>query len=146
MVVLTMNWRGNEGWTLEKAQADENLWRYVHAWGEWAGDSGIAACDEEGLVLGACWSRLFPAETPGYGFVASDTPEIGLAVSGAARGQGLGSRLIDAHLQQLRAAGAPGVSLSVEDGNDRARALYASRGFVTVGRNGDADTMLLRWG
>ena len=36
-----------------------------------------------------------------------------------------------------------GLSLSVEDGNDRARALYESYGFVVVGREGNSDTMLL---
>jgi ribosomal protein S18 acetylase RimI-like enzyme len=48
--------------------------------------------------------------------------------------------LVDA----IRASGAPGVSLSVEDGNDRARALYASLGFVPVGREGGSDVLLLR--
>jgi ribosomal protein S18 acetylase RimI-like enzyme len=37
------------------------------------------------------------------------------------------------------------VSLSVEDGNDRARALYESLGFVPVGREGGSDVLLLRW-
>ncbi|WP_316316432.1 GNAT family N-acetyltransferase [Clavibacter michiganensis] len=40
---------------------------------------------------------------------------------------------------------APDVSLSVEDGNDRARALYDSLGFVAVGREGGSDVLLLRW-
>ena len=45
----------------------------------------------------------------------------------------------------VRASGAPAVSLSVEDGNDRARALYASLGFVPGGREGGSDVLLLRW-
>jgi RimJ/RimL family protein N-acetyltransferase len=39
--------------------------------------------------------------------------------------------------------GVPGLSLSVEDGNRDARALYEKVGYIPTGRNGNADTMML---
>ncbi|RIJ09472.1 GNAT family N-acetyltransferase, partial [Clavibacter michiganensis subsp. insidiosus] len=53
--------------------------------------------------------------------------------------------LLVALVDAVRASGAPAVSLSVEGGNDRARALYESLGFVAVGREGGSDVLLLRW-
>lgn len=51
-----------------------------------------------------------------------------LAVTGAARGQGLGGRLLDAVAERASAAGLRRVGLLVEDGNPAAR-LYARQGF-----------------
>lgn len=67
-----------------------------------------------------------------------DEGEIGnLAVSEAARRQGVGALLLDG---AIRAAGATDVAslyLEVRDSNMAARALYASRGFVEIGRRRD---------
>ena len=57
-----------------------------------------------------------------------------LAVDEAARGQGLGSALLDAALDEARRHGTDEVYLEVRDSNLRARQLYESRGFVEVGR------------
>ena len=105
------------------------------------GDVGTVAF-QGGREAGAAWLRLLPSEDPGYGFVASDIPELTLAVLPGLRGAGLGGRLLDAVLAQARAAGFRGVSLSVEDGNVAARRLYERAGFVPVGRVGNSDTML----
>lgn len=51
-----------------------------------------------------------------------------LAVTEAARGQGLGGQLLDAGAERARAAGLRRVGLLVEDGNPAAR-LYARHGF-----------------
>ncbi|WP_414171453.1 GNAT family N-acetyltransferase [Clavibacter tessellarius] len=72
-------------------------------------------------------------------------PSLGMALVPSARGRGLGRRMLGELVAAVRASGAPAVSLSVEDGNDRARALYASLGFVPAGREGGSDVLLLRW-
>lgn len=64
-----------------------------------------------------------------HGHIADDVPELWLNVSAPHRGAGLGGRLIDLILQDGRAAGWPGVSLSVEADNP-ARRLYRRKGFV----------------
>ncbi len=45
------------------------------------------------------------------------------------RGRGLGRRLLDATMQQLRERNVNAVHLMVRPDNERARSLYLSRGF-----------------
>jgi ribosomal protein S18 acetylase RimI-like enzyme len=63
-------------------------------------------------------------------------------VHAARRGQGVGSALLAGCVEQARDLGWRALSLSVEDGNPAARALYERNGFVVVGRSGDSDTMM----
>lgn len=60
----------------------------------------------------------------------------GLCVARGARGQGVGTALLEAIVAEARARGYPAVRLDVVDTNWRAKALYERRGFVidhTVG-------------
>lgn len=57
-----------------------------------------------------------------------------LAVDPECRGQGIGSSLLDAALDEAKKQGTEEVFLEVRDSNARARQLYESRGFVEVGR------------
>lgn len=104
-------------------------------------DFGFAAVDGE-TVLAIAWVVFLPAEDPGYGFVDASTPELSITAFAGHRGLGFGGAVLGAVIDQARGRGVPGISLSVEDGN-RARHLYERAGFVVVGRNGNADTMLL---
>jgi 8-oxo-dGTP pyrophosphatase MutT (NUDIX family)/ribosomal protein S18 acetylase RimI-like enzyme len=123
-------------------RASPDLMRYVEGWGR-PGDLGLVAEDDTG-PLGAVWARLFTRAAPGYGFVDESTPELALAVVARARGRGVGTRLLSELLAGLAEAGPTAVSLSVDDGNDRAGRLYRQFGFVTVGRCQDSDTMVRR--
>jgi ribosomal-protein-alanine N-acetyltransferase len=74
-----------------------------------------------------------------HGYVVAwyvlDEGEIGnLAVDDAARRQGIGARLLDGAIEKVRSADVDSLYLEVRDSNAAARALYASRGFVEVGR------------
>jgi ribosomal-protein-alanine N-acetyltransferase len=67
-----------------------------------------------------------------------DEGEIGnLAVADEARRNGVGARLLDGAIAAVRTAGVDALYLEVRDSNAAARALYASRGFVEVGRRRD---------
>ena len=64
-----------------------------------------------------------------------DEGEIGnLAVHADARRHGIGALLLDGALAAVTAADVNSLYLEVRDSNAAARALYASRGFVEVGR------------
>lgn len=56
----------------------------------------------------------------------------GICVHRDQRGSGIGTSLLDAAEAHARVRGVGSVSLSVVDGNPRARALYTRRGFVPV--------------
>ena len=66
---------------------------------------------------------------------AADQGEIAnICTAPSARGQGIGGRLLDDALSAADAGGLIEVYLEVRTSNSAARALYAGRGFVMVGR------------
>jgi DNA-binding MarR family transcriptional regulator/GNAT superfamily N-acetyltransferase len=134
-----MNWDGPR---FTEADLDRPEFAHYFAGFDETRDRGVVALDDEGPV-GAAWVRFLPADDPGYGFVAEDVPELTLAVDARARGRGIGTALLTRLQNEGCAAGWRGISLSVEDGNAGARALYERAGYRVVGRNGDSDTMLL---
>jgi len=62
---------------------------------------------------------------------------ISMWVSPAARGRGVGDRLVDAVEQWARRAGASVLRLAVAQGNESALALYRRNGFADTGESGD---------
>jgi ribosomal protein S18 acetylase RimI-like enzyme len=107
------------------------------------GDLGLVAL-ADGVPVGAAWARPLPADRAGYGFVAADVPELTIGVLPEARRRGVASTLLAEIIGLAVDRRAPGLSLSVEDGN-AARRLYERAGFEVAGRNGGSDTMVLRW-
>ena len=143
MLFEAFAWQGApDDLDLEGLRLRPEIWHYVEGWPR-AGDGGRVA-EVDGQPVAAAWWRTFDGADRGYGFVSAEVPELSMGVAPTHRGQGLGGVLLDTLVADARAADLPGLSLSVEDGNDRARALYERRGFVVVGRDGDSDTMLLR--
>ncbi|MBV9880932.1 MAG: ribosomal protein S18-alanine N-acetyltransferase [Gemmatirosa sp.] len=57
-----------------------------------------------------------------------------IAVAPTLRARGIGARLLDAALAEVTRRGAASVYLEVRESNAAARRLYASRGFVEIGR------------
>ena len=84
-------------------------------------------------------------------FAAGQGEIANIAVDESARGRGVGSALLDAALDEARGHGTEEVFLEVRSSNVRARELYASRGFVEVGRRRRyyrrpvEDAIILRW-
>ncbi len=146
MTLEAFNWSPDRpAFTLEEFWADPALRKYVEGWPA-PGEQGVVAAaghgdGSPGRPIGAAWWRYFPADRPGYGFVAEDVPEVSIAVAPDCRGRGLGRALIRAIVEQARAAGVPRLSLSVERAN-HAAALYAAEGFEVVGGDENADTMV----
>ncbi|MFF9343436.1 GNAT family N-acetyltransferase [Streptomyces sp. NPDC014773] len=137
------NWTGEQRFTAERLAADPYAARYLAGWPR-EGDFGVVAETGTGDPIGAAWARRLPEDEPGYGFVAPDVPELTLGVLPGHRGRGHGRALLTALVRSALDQPRPvtRLSLSVEDGNPAVR-LYASLGFVRVGRNGGSDTMLL---
>lgn len=108
---------------------------YLDKYGERAGDAGYVACNEEDVLVAAGWYRLYEESNSSYGFMNSDTPELGMAVVREYRGKGIGSRLLAALLERARADGYPGLSLSTDSRNPAAR-IYCRAGFKIVSITG----------
>jgi ribosomal protein S18 acetylase RimI-like enzyme len=117
---------------------DHDIAHYLTEFGR-ARDDAQLAFDDAGQPIGAAWCRAMPSDDPGYGFVADDIPELGTAVVAEWRGRGVGTLLIE----QL-VARHPIISLSVDNDNEGAKALYQRLGFESVGIEGTATTMLRR--
>jgi GNAT superfamily N-acetyltransferase len=134
------DWNGVTGLSPSEALRRPDLAVYLSGW-PWPDDIGVVA-SIDGRDVGAAWARTLTSASPGYGWVSDDIPELTMGVTPAVRGTGVGRALLEAVILRVRAT-APALSLSVEDGNAPARALYERAGFVTVGRVGNSDTMLL---
>lgn len=105
----------------------EDMGRYVDAWTPEQG--GIIAISPHRVPAGGLWLRSGTDRRPPYGFVAEDIPELAIAVEGAFGGRGLGRELLTAALDLAQEQGHRGLSLAVDYGNDRARAIYEKIGF-----------------
>lgn len=112
--------------------------KYLEGWDR-LGDAGVVAVAEDGQMLGAAWYRCFPAEAGGYGFIAPDVPELSIGVAPAARGQGVGSGLLDGLLTMARQQGYRRISLSVDRKNPALR-LYQRHGFRDAGVSAPEDS------
>ena len=133
-------WRPGPRPPVESVLADPAIARYLRGWGRQGDSAWIAEADDS--PLGAAWYRLFPEDDPGFGFVASDVPELSIAVETAARGSGVGTLLLEALIAGARTNGFRALSLSVEPDNP-ARRLYERAGFLRVEDDGGAWTMVL---
>ncbi|MEY8311648.1 GNAT family N-acetyltransferase [Oscillospiraceae bacterium 42-9] len=96
---------------------------YVDGFGQSPHDRAFAAV-AEGRVAGAVWVRIMDD----YGHVDNETPSFALSLLPEFRGQGLGTALLHAMLDQLRQAGYAQASLAVQKDNYAAR-MYQRAGF-----------------
>ncbi len=92
-------------------------------------DDYCLVVESEGVLIGAIWSRIFPADAKGYGWVDESTPEISMAVDEKYRNNGVGVQLLEAMIEKLKKLGYEKVSLSVDIVNF-AYSLYKKFGFI----------------
>lgn len=141
MLVEAVNWHPDRNLPPSQITDDPVLARYVAFWPR-DGDLGVVA-ETDGAPAGAAWLRLFPGDSPGFGYVADDVPELSMAVVAEWRARGVGRLLLRGLVRRARLAGHAAISLSVERANTRAHRLYTEEGFRVVESGADADTMLL---
>jgi ribosomal protein S18 acetylase RimI-like enzyme len=125
---------------LEAGLARADLAKLLAGFGTRAGDLALVAESDAG-PLGAAWLRHWSDADHSYGYVAPDVPELGIGVRAAARGRGVGERLLRELLDHAASRGVARVSLSVEKDNPATR-LYERVGFHAVDTVGGAWTMV----
>jgi ribosomal protein S18 acetylase RimI-like enzyme len=138
MLAGAANWNGVRTVSVADLQTDDHDARYLEAWGR-EHDCGVIAEVNERPV-GAAWYRLLPEDRSGWGFIDSTTPEIAIGVVPEFRGQGIGTRLLEALLAEATPR-FEAICLSVEFENPALR-LYERLGFQKVRPNGGAWTMV----
>ncbi len=136
MLYEAANWRGGPAVPISRPE----IAKYVRGWGTRAGDFGVVAEDARGRAIGAAWYRYFDSDSPGFGYVDDDVPELTIAVEARSRGRGVGRALLRELVDRAARRGATALSLSVEEDNP-ALGLYVSSGFEKVGRVENAWTM-----
>lgn len=99
---------------------------YVADFGRHAGDLALIA-EADRTPLGACWTRIMED----YGHIDDETPSLAISLYPEYRGKGIGTALLLAMLDRLKAAGYRRVSLSVQKENAAVR-LYRRTGFAVV--------------
>lgn len=124
--------------TADQVLNDPRYAMYLDGWPR-HGDFGLIA--EQGEPLGAAWYRTYTEVVHGYGFVSADVPELAIAVVASRRHEGTGRRLLLDLVEASVAQGHLAVSLSVS-GENPARRLYESVGFVPVVSPGSSVTMV----
>ena len=124
--------------TADQVLADPRYVMYLAGWPR-HGDYGLVA--ERDGPLGAAWYRTYTEASHGYGFVSEDVPELSIAVVVSRRHEGIGRRLLVDLITASVAQGHPALSLSV-NGDNPARGLYESVGFVPVEKHGSSWTMV----
>ena len=84
----------------------------------------LVAEDEAGVIVGYTIALS----------VADESEILNIAVETGHRAMGIGGRLLDAAISEVRKRGAAQVFLEVRESNAAARKLYGSRGFAEVSR------------
>jgi ribosomal protein S18 acetylase RimI-like enzyme len=141
MLAVAADWRpGTHVRSVAEILAQPALAHYVAGWPA-EGDVGFIA--EVGQPVAAAWWRYFHQDDPGFGFVDDTVPEVSIGIVADARGQGLGTLLLEALIEEARQRALSALSLSVDPDN-RATGLYRRLGFVTVSHVGGSLTMLLK--
>mmetsp|Transcript_67196 Transcript_67196/g.101280 ORF Transcript_67196/g.101280 Transcript_67196/m.101280 type:complete len:393 (+) Transcript_67196:107-1285(+) len=111
-------------------KSNPDLKRYAQ---DFADDGiGFVALQDDGDTvksLGAAWVRFWSDENRGYGFVRNDVPELAIGVD--LTGKGIGSKLLEALIDELSLRKIPALSLSCLDDNPALR-LYKRLRFQPV--------------
>lgn len=143
-------WRWRDPWSETDFRHHLALGRpdsYVDDFGHRLGDVGFIGERPTGggqQVLGAAWYRHFTNEEHRDGYVASNIPEIVVAVTEEARGKGVGRALTTRLIHHATVNGLPGLSLHVSSENVRAQHLYRTMGFVVVDDSRSRGVVMLK--
>lgn len=109
------------------------LVKYVENWGR-EGDLGFIATTAEGEAVGSITVRYFSESNKGFGYVADNVPELGMAIKEGYRGLGIGTKLLETLIHRLKEQKVKRLSLSVDPHNLPAMKLYQRFGFKEVGK------------
>lgn len=121
----------------EIIDSEPSLRSYFEDWGR-ADDCAFVFDMENVGIVGIAWVRQMTTESPGYGFIDSETLSLAVSVKPNYRGSGIGTSLLKELLKSLKHKK---VCLSVAKGNP-AISLYRRLGFQRFSLSEDEEVML----
>lgn len=140
MLYEAVLWRpGQDRPPIDELLSIPELSRILEGWGR-QGDTALIAILDDQTPIGAIWYRFWTPEYHSFGFVDTETPEMGIAVRREFRNHGVGTRLLYDLIETARRSGIESISLSVEPDNP-SLLLYEKFGFVKTGEYDGAWTM-----
>lgn len=95
-----------------------------------------------GHILGAVWTGILAGNVKGYGYVDDRTPEFAISVKKEYRQQGIGSKLMEEMITQLKSKEYKKASLSVNKDNYAYR-MYQKLGFQVFQQRDEDYLMVL---
>ena len=111
---------------------------YVNEFGNRTGDNGLVA-EIDGRIVGAVWTRIMDD----YGHVDDETPSIAISLLQGYRGFGIGTKLMEQMLVELRKQKYKKASLSVQKKNYAVQ-MYKKVGFEIVQENDEEYIMVCK--
>jgi len=148
---LAIHVPGGEPLPFDIIDSDPVIKRYWQGFGSRRGDIGVMAINAEtNEVIGCAWGRALPRAESGYGYIADDIPEVGLAVLPEWQRKGIGTKLLRTLLTSYAADSmVPGqvgwqqISLSTAKSNRIAQTVYENLGFDVVREDEDGDIIMV---
>lgn len=138
VLAIAADWRAPTPRAVDEVLRHPDSAHYVTGWPA-PGDFGLIAETDD--PVGAAWWRYFSSDDPGYGFVDEEAPEISIGVVPEARGEGVGTRLLQSLIRAARDRGLVLLSLSV-DADNPALSLYVRLGFERLTADGGSLTLV----
>ncbi len=101
------------------------LYVYIENFGK--ADDHCLVAESDNQVIGAVWVRILGGSVKGFGHIDSRTPEFAISVKKGYQKLGIGTALMNAMLDLLKAKGYEKTSLAVQKDN------YAVKMYLAVG-------------
>ncbi|MDE6313312.1 MAG: GNAT family N-acetyltransferase [Lachnospiraceae bacterium] len=111
---------------------------YVEDFGNHKSDMGFVA-EVDGTLVGAVWVRIMND----YGHIDDDTPSFAISLYKDCRGVGIGTKLMEKMLDELKDKGYRQASLAVQKENYAVK-MYQKVGFEIVDENQEEFIMVCR--
>lgn len=109
---------------------------------QWTPRNTGLLCLDDSRTIGACWLTPVAVTDPGHGLMGPAIPQLTIGIAPEHQHRGHGSYLLAATLQAADRAGVRSTSLTVDDDNDHAIAMFANAGFSPVSSTGGTTVML----